>query len=89
MSSYDGRFVELTGYFNLGVEQSALSKKRNSQKKGSMIWIGSISDDIVDSLEKKSGPDTNVFKILKQRKITIKGMVDMDDQGHIDQYAAA
>jgi len=83
---YNGRFVEVNGYYQWGTEESAISDYLVSQK---LIWI-EFTSGIADSLENKNkSPNENVFDKMSGRRIKIRGTVDTSDHEHLGQYAAA
>lgn len=80
---YDSSYVEVTGFYYLGFEVSALSNSRGSQYESSMLWVD-FSSSVFDSLIKNEDD----LKKLLGKKIKMRGKIDSKAQGHLDQYAA-
>lgn len=86
-SFYDGQLVEMTGYYNWGTEESAISLKKYSGIE-SRIWT-EFSKVIADSLEENKSPNENVFEEMQGKKITIRGTLEAGRGGHLGQYACS
>jgi len=81
---YHSHFVEISGFYEWGTEQSSVSEKFNEKP---MIWIN-FSFDLVDSLEKDDLPNESIFLKMIGKKLKIRGVVDTNDHGHLGGYFA-
>ena len=84
---YDHSYVEITGFYYWGVEQTSLSNARVSKYKSSLLWVD-FNSSLIDSLENNNIHNENIFKNLTGRRIKIRGRIDSKDRGHLDQYGA-
>lgn len=77
--SLHGNFIETEGYYEWAIEKSALSKSNGSDEK--KIWLNFDAAFWNDS----SGVSPDNFKI-ENKRITVKGIIDTSDHGHLGQY---
>lgn len=77
VSKYNGRGVEVSGYYHWAPDASAISLHRGDIKLQNMLWV-----DFDSELAKKTNDDTiflfksKRFDKVKERKIKIRGRVD-------------
>lgn len=83
---FDSSLIEVTGFYYMGFEVSAISNSKHNQSEKSMIWVD-FRPSLVDTLEKNAA-NGNVFEKLSGKKIKIKGRVDSESHGHLGQYPA-
>lgn len=86
LAFYNNRYVEVSGIFICGPEESALYDFR--MDKNSSIWLE--FDPKLSRREKDSTifllPSFEEYRKLCNKKIIIKGLVDTSDHGHLGQY---
>jgi hypothetical protein len=89
-----GRLVKIEGYYSFSFEESAIYQDYTSLKKsdrGKAVWVtfdGSclLNQDIARKLLIQS-PDE--LKKITGKKITVWGILDYGNTGHLNQYKAA
>ena len=83
----DKQLIEVTGYISWGTEEMALGVNRNEKRKKSMMWID-FRSSLVDSLELNAPSDISIFQNLNGKKVTVRGIYNANQHGHLEQYAA-
>lgn len=77
---YDSKFIETTGFLSNNFEDFAIYTNRvplSETHKGFWIELNPALKISEESLEKLNG-----------KKVTIKGVVDISDKGHLSSYVA-
>ena len=87
-TSYDGKLVEVTGYYHEGFEESAISNSIKRPDEKSMIWVN-FAPNVIDSFNKNPVKDQDIYEYLDGKRILIRGMVNPKAKGHMGQYAAS
>lgn len=84
VSTYDGHFVEISGYYRSGFEESAIYDFKTERKFELAIWT-----DFAPSLEEMVVKDSDhEFAKMNGKKIKVRGKVQAAKGGHLNQYGA-
>jgi hypothetical protein len=75
---YHRQEIEIRGIIHKRFEDTAIYLKESSQKEDT-VWIEYI----------KLNMSSETFDNLDGRRVRVKGIFDIKDKGHLDQYAGA
>jgi hypothetical protein len=79
---YNGRFVEVSGYFHWGFEESAISDSKSERKGSPATWV-----TFTLKLQKLiSNSSEDAYEKMNNRRIVIRGFFDASETGHLSQY---
>jgi hypothetical protein len=85
---YDGKYVEVEGFYTWDTEESAIAHSRSFQNKQKMIWV-QLGNAVGSSIKQNALPNRNGFSDMIGKKIRIRGIVKANEHGHLGQYAAS
>ena len=88
--SYQKNFVEISGYYHSGFEESSISSYSGFQNSQTKVWL-EFTRELFDSLQRRMKLQTteDVLTLLEGKKIKIGGILYGDEYGHLGQYAAS
>lgn len=72
-------YIETTGTFRQAFEEFAIYTDTNIMGESGSFWLDTNSDLQIN---------TKAFDSMNDKKITIKGMVDTTNKGHLNSYLA-
>lgn len=85
---YDGKQVEVNGYYSWRIEESALFARKANRGNEFSLWVD-FKAGLVDSLMKKESPGENIFSKMSGKRIKIRGILYSNSHGHLGHYSAS
>ena len=77
---YQGQYIETTGKFYQGFEEFAIYTEKNLLTgESQQFWLGTDKDLNIDNPS---------FDKMNGKSVTIKGIIDTTDRGHLNSYLA-
>ena len=77
---YQGQYIETTGKFYQGFEEFAIyTDKSLLTGESKQFWLG---------IDKELNIDNASFDKMNGKRVTIKGIIDTTDKGHLSSYLA-
>ena len=87
---FDSKEIEVEGIYKWGSEESAIYKNTYNSHKAQAIWIEfGEKDSLVDASGKVLLATQEEFNKIIGKRILIRGKVDVENKGHLDQYKVA
>ena len=93
LNFYDGRYVETTGLYIEGKEQSALYSNSNMITAGgnNALWVNFSQDCPLYLKGTQQGffeYNNGGFTQISNKQVRIRGRIDLHNRGHLNQYRA-
>ena len=93
-NSKGGRLVKIEGFYSFSFEESAVYKDYTSLKNsdnGNAVWVTFDGSCLLsqDTAKKFLIQSPDELKRITGKKITVWGMLDYSNTGHLNQYKAA
>ena len=84
---FHSKQIEIEGYYEGGVEKSALFKSRHAGNLKKAMWIEIGSRELKDSASgEKLGQSQEQSNIGNERYVRVRGIFDKNNTGHMDDY---